>query len=182
MLASIAVGSVFLLLSNLIIPLESMAAVIRNITPYNPYVIASEVLRKLIIFKLAWADVSFQIGFLAVVSIIIFGAMVVIQRLSKVRYFTKMPHVKELLKETGKQKDIPSFKLKNGVLLTSLEDLARELETMEDEVFETHVNKKRNDLYIWIKDGVEDKDLAEKIKGKSEREAFRTALLAGMQK
>lgn len=182
MVASIAVGSIFLLLSNLIIPLESMAKVIQNFTPLNPYVVSSEVLRKLIIFKLEWTDLMPAFLFLAVLSAVIFVAMVIIQRLSKVRYFTKMPHVKEKPRDQNVARDIPSFKLANNVLLTSLEDLIRELETMDDEVFFVHVNKRKNDFYTWIKDGIEDKELAEKIKGKTEKDELRKVLLKELEK
>lgn len=49
-LASISAGSIFLFLSDLILPLESMPAYILKIARFNPFVIGQNILRKAIIF------------------------------------------------------------------------------------------------------------------------------------
>ncbi len=58
MLAAIALGSMFLFLSDIIIPLESMPAVIMNIAQFNPLVLASDLLRRTILFDATFSEIS----------------------------------------------------------------------------------------------------------------------------
>jgi len=50
-LASISLGSVFLFLSDVILPLETMPVYIRNIARFNPFVIGETLLRKAVLFQ-----------------------------------------------------------------------------------------------------------------------------------
>ncbi len=50
-LASILISSVMMLFSSLIFPIQNMSRAMSQITSFNPFVISSEILRKLIIFK-----------------------------------------------------------------------------------------------------------------------------------
>ena len=56
-----------------------------------------------------------------------------------------------------------AFYLKNGKKLLNVEQLAKELKTMEHDVFYHHVTNDRNDFHNWIRDVVLDLELAEKI-------------------
>jgi hypothetical protein len=59
--------------------------------------------------------------------------------------------------------NIKCFYLCNGIELYSLEDLLRELKTMEDNVFYHHVNDDKNDFSAWILGEIKDKVLARQI-------------------
>jgi ABC-2 type transport system permease protein len=50
-LAGVSISAIFIFLSNLIIPIESMPLIISKITNLNPFVIISETLRKVLIFN-----------------------------------------------------------------------------------------------------------------------------------
>ena len=50
-LATISSGSIFLFISSVIIPLESMPPIVRNIAAFNPFVICERVLREVILFN-----------------------------------------------------------------------------------------------------------------------------------
>lgn len=73
--------------------------------------------------------------------------------------------------------DVPeryAFHLKNGKKILNVQQLAKELEKMENEIFYHHVTPERNDFHNWIRDIVLDIDLAEKIlNAKTPKDAHR---------
>ena len=60
-MGSVILGSIFLFLSNLVIPLESFASWLVNIIKYNPYVLASELLRKSLLFEVSIKESFFTL-------------------------------------------------------------------------------------------------------------------------
>ncbi|MEM4265543.1 MAG: ABC transporter permease [Candidatus Woesearchaeota archaeon] len=57
MLAAMALGSIFLFISDIIIPIESMPAVVMQIAEYNPLVIGINLLRRTIVFNASFAEI-----------------------------------------------------------------------------------------------------------------------------
>ena len=68
------------------------------------------------------------------------------------------------------------FKLSNGHVLRSIQDLVGELKVMSDEVFLHHVTDERNDFENWIRHVFNARDLADKVSGLSSREEFLNVL------
>ena len=74
---SIALASVFLFLSNLILPLETLSQQLQRITSYNPFVLTSEALRKALLFQASYQQlekelvllVSYGVGMLIILLI-----------------------------------------------------------------------------------------------------------------
>jgi hypothetical protein len=179
-MAGITVGSVLLFLSNLILPLESLSPVIQQIARYNPYVICSELLKKLTIFGASLKDVYIEFLIIAVYIVVLFALVMLIEKASKIQFISKKPITKQL----GRHKDQSIekyFKLKNGVLLMSEKDLLEELVTMTDKEFEQYVNKKHNDFAAWLE--MNNKaDLAAKISESMTRKDMMAGLGAGEDK
>ncbi len=147
-MASISIGSVFLFLSNLILPLETMAPYIQEAAKYNPYVMASELLKRLTVFESSWNDVYMEFILLGAYIVVLFILVLLIQKASKVQFISKKPIAKQLV---HKEPTIDKyFKLKNGVLLMSEKDLLEELEKMTDKEFEEYVGKRHNDFASWF--------------------------------
>ncbi|MBW2965514.1 ABC transporter permease, partial [Candidatus Woesearchaeota archaeon] len=71
-LASISLGSVFLFLSDVILPLESMPDYIRNIAQFNPFVIGENLLRKSILFQAKFTALANDFYLLFYYSLILF--------------------------------------------------------------------------------------------------------------
>lgn len=71
-LAAISIGSLFLLLSNLIIPLESVPELFREILSYNPFVISESMLRKVIVYYQPLEAIQLQVTYLLSISIVTF--------------------------------------------------------------------------------------------------------------
>ena len=98
-IASISIASLFLMLSNLILPLESMPETVIKIAQFNPFVIASELLKKAILFNTTIGDVYIDLIMLVVYCVVIFGALILVQQISKFRFFRGTRHKKEVVEE-----------------------------------------------------------------------------------
>jgi hypothetical protein len=62
-----------------------------------------------------------------------------------------------------------AFWFSNGVIVRSLRELAKALETLDNDVFHYHVNNDKNDIYNWVVDVFGDDVLAEKIRDETNR-------------
>ncbi|MGV8172193.1 MAG: ABC transporter permease, partial [Candidatus Woesearchaeota archaeon] len=179
-MASISFGSAFIFLSNLILPLENMSPVLQQISRYNPYVICSELLKKLTLFESTFREVYREFILIGVYIIILFILTMIIEKASKIQFISKKPITKQL----AKRKDQPIekyFKLRNGVLLMSEKDLLEELTTMNDKEFEQYVNKKHNDFESWLTMNNK-QELADKVGKCGTRKEMMAALGASKDK
>ncbi len=74
-LGSISLGSLFLFVSGVILPLETMSTSFRNVTAFNPFVLAEKLVRDLFIFgtpiSAVWIDLLMLLGYAVVMFLII---------------------------------------------------------------------------------------------------------------
>jgi hypothetical protein len=70
---------------------------------------------------------------------------------------------KEAYKILGRVPASKSFWLCINMELRSLPQLSLALESIDDDVFRYHVNKDKNDFECWIRDVLQDKELAREI-------------------
>ncbi len=74
-LASISLGSVLLFISGVILPLEGISTTLRNITFFNPFVIAEKLIHETFLFKApigdVWIDLMILIGYAVVLFLIV---------------------------------------------------------------------------------------------------------------
>ena len=82
-LAAISIGSIFLFLSNTILPLESMPAQIGQIAQFNPFVIGDSLLRKALLFNAGFKSLLFQICLLLIYSAVLFAGIWIAHVISK---------------------------------------------------------------------------------------------------
>ncbi len=77
-LASISLGSLMLFLSGVIIPLENVSVVLRNIAIFNPFVIAEKLVREVFIFNASletiWVDLLILVGYTVILFLVILMA------------------------------------------------------------------------------------------------------------
>ena len=147
-MASISVGSVFLFLSNLILPLETMSQVIQNVSRFNPYVMCSELLKKLTLFGSQWNEVSLDFALIAAYIVVAFVLVLLIEKGSKIQYISKKPIVKQIIKKDHIVDKY--FKMKSGVLIRDEKELLSELKKMSDVSYQDYVTTKKNDFESWL--------------------------------
>lgn len=80
------------------------------------------------------------------------------------KFKTKMPENKR-------------FVLSNGKVICSVKELALEMENIEEDVFYYHVNEDKNDFVNWLRDVIEEPDLAQRLKGAKSKGEFQIKLL-----
>ena len=147
-MASISLGSVFLFLSNLILPLETMSDFIQQAAKFNPYVMASELLKKLTLFGSTWKDTYMEFALILVYIVVAFVLTLIIEKMSKIQYISKKPISKQFIKKD----DIIDkyFKLKSGILIRDEKELLSELNKMSDMTYQEYVDNKKNDFESWL--------------------------------
>ncbi len=96
-LASISVGSIFLFISGVILPLEGISATLRAITSYNPFVIAEKLIREVFIFGTSLSDLWLDLTLLVGYAIVLFLIILVVESILHqhlVHRFLKQHHLK----------------------------------------------------------------------------------------
>lgn len=96
-LASISVGSIFLFISGVILPLEGISSTLRTITSYNPFVIAEKLIREVFIFGTSLSDLWLDLTLLVGYAIVLFLIILVVESILHqhlVHRFLKQHHLK----------------------------------------------------------------------------------------
>jgi Na+-transporting methylmalonyl-CoA/oxaloacetate decarboxylase gamma subunit len=149
-MASISVGSILLFLSNLVLPLESMSGAVQQIAKYNPYVVASELLKKVTLFSSEWNTIKTDFIIMSIFMVVLFVVALIVQKMSKIQYISRKPISKQIVKRKKEEIIDKYFKLKTGVLLRNEKELLQELKTMSDLTFSEYVDKTKNDFEGWL--------------------------------
>lgn len=101
-LASISLGSIFLFMSGVIIPLESVSPLVKDFVSFNPFVIAEKIIREIFLFStplnLIWGDLAILIGYAVALFILIAMAESTLHR-HLVHRFMRHHHIKHRQKE-----------------------------------------------------------------------------------
>ncbi len=101
MLAAMAVGSIMLFISDIIIPLESMPAVVMSVAQYNPLVIGSDLLRRTMLFNASfseiWTSLLVLFVFTAVGMLLVLAVYYGVKKNKFLKYLAKFAPKKEPL-------------------------------------------------------------------------------------
>ncbi len=89
MLGAIAVGSIFLIFSNTILPIESIPATLRQIFQFNPFILSEGILKKVIIFKVGLGSLTTDLYLLLGYIVVLFVLLVVIEKITQKTYLLK---------------------------------------------------------------------------------------------
>jgi ABC-2 type transport system permease protein len=101
-LAAISLGSVFLFLSDVILPLESMPDYIRDIAQFNPFVIGENLLRKAVLFQANFSVLANEFYMLLAYSAVLFIFIWISQRIVRRHLVHKLIYLKR--KKSAKTK------------------------------------------------------------------------------
>ena len=107
-LASISLGALFLLVSGVILPLESMPSYIRNITSFNPFVLGEKLIREVFLFNSPFLPMINDFLILLGYVIVLFIIILIIDALGSKHFVTKMlyKHHKHLREKKEKAKKL----------------------------------------------------------------------------
>ncbi len=78
-LASISLGSIFLFISGVIIPLEGISPALREIVSFNPFVLSEQLIREVLLFGNSLADAGVDLAILIGYGIVLFLVILVIE-------------------------------------------------------------------------------------------------------
>jgi len=103
-LAAISIASLLLLLSDLIIPLETMPKGIANIAQYSPFIISESILKKLIIFQSSFSLYATDFWLILTYTLLCFGILVIIRKVTKQNFIIEVSHRIRRLKALSQRK------------------------------------------------------------------------------
>ncbi len=167
MIASLSLGSVLLFISNLVLPLEAMNWVVGIVSPYNPYVVLSELLKQSMLFELGFAYVPGKVGLLVLATLVLFLLILAIQKSFKASYFQRRS--KDLAAEAFTPGAARNSKplLLGGREVKDLFDLLEVLDAMTRADFEAVVTGAENPIATWVKRELREKRLGRKLSTRS---------------
>lgn len=144
-MTTITLSTIFLFLSNIVFPLETISPILSEIAKYNPFVITSEVLRKSILFNITFEVIFIELSILLGYSVLFFILIIIFQKLSKINYLKKIPKVKSKINKLS----IESIILIDEKI-TNKKDLIRKLNEISDEDYIAFVrnNKKQFNEFL----------------------------------
>ncbi|MEM0230941.1 MAG: ABC transporter permease [Candidatus Woesearchaeota archaeon] len=165
-LGAISVASIFLLLSSVVLPLESMPSYVMRIASYNPFILSETLLRRLIIFETPISTIGGEA--LIILAYIAFLVLIIeLVTILRRRRFLKEPQKPHNLKiePNASEDDSASSnpELNSSVLsATTLSDMIRLLERMDSAEFARHNSKEFAD---WARLNLHDEELANRLSG-----------------
>jgi len=161
-IASISLGSLFLFLSNIILPIETFSQSIRELLIANPFVLCAELFKKSMLFSAQFPDLKKELILLSSYVIISCILVLVFQKLSFNRLFKGLTN-RKILKRPHITKD-NYLRMPDGTMLKNLSDLKHSLKNMKEDTFKIYVNKRNNEFSLWVKDVFKNRKLAREIK------------------
>lgn len=89
-LVTISLGSIFLFLSDIILPIESMPLFFQQIVMFNPFLVSEQLLKKIMLFKVSFTTLLPDIMYLAALSVVIFIVILLNEKLIKRHFLTRI--------------------------------------------------------------------------------------------
>ncbi|MBN1175291.1 ABC transporter permease [Candidatus Woesearchaeota archaeon] len=163
-MTSISIGALLLMLSNFVLPVESIVPGLRFIAEYNPYVLASETFRRATIFSMPLNEMLFEIGVLFAFTVVIFILIVIFQKLAKARYFNKNQHAKAKKIEEKK-----GLWIKNVLVNNELEFI-EEVNKLSKEGYHQFIRKNSIKVGKFIKKELNKPQIAKRVRKLSQKE------------
>ena len=154
---SISVGAVFLFISNMVLPLESISPYLKNVANFNPYVLTSEMLRKSILFGANFSSMFNDLMVLLSYTVIIAMSIIIIQGIAKNSFFKNIPHIK-----SKKKIESDVFTIK-GVVIESEKELVEAVHKLNKEEFVLLIQKSKL-AKEFIKETINHTDIAKELK------------------
>ncbi len=108
-LASISLGSVLLFLSGVILPIETISPLLREITAFSPFVLSEKIIREIFIFRAPLSNSSVDLLILAGYAVVLFLVILIIESVLHqhlVHKFMKQHHKQHRLNDAQNKNDV----------------------------------------------------------------------------
>jgi len=164
-MASISLGSIFIFLSNLVLPLETLGSNLQSVSMFNPYVLTSEAMRRALLFGTTFKELTPEFVTLAACSAIILVLIVIVKDIVKSRYRFHLAFSrghKHLQHPSDMYLHVGSHQIKN------LQEFHDWLVSVDDRTFKEHLQWKETRKWLSHK-----KSLRVKLAGKSRRQMIK---------
>ncbi|MBU0456803.1 MAG: ABC transporter permease [Nanoarchaeota archaeon] len=161
-IASISIGSISLFLSNLILPIESFPGYVKEILLYNPFMLCSELFKKSMLFSSSFKDIGSGLIILSGYIILACILVTIFHEISLNKLFSVITNTKILRRSHFTEEN--SLRLRDGTLIKNKTGLLHTLKEMKDDEFKRFVNKRNNEIALWINDAFKERKLARSIK------------------
>jgi ABC-2 type transport system permease protein len=99
MLAAVSIGTLFLLTSGIIFPIESMPSYIVEIVKFNPVVLSADMFKQSLLFSSDFASVKDSFAYLFMFSIILLAVIFLARKSERIIYMLKKPNRIKLKKQ-----------------------------------------------------------------------------------
>ncbi len=198
-LVSIALGSIFLFISDFIQPLENLAAdKAELIRTFNPFVISTDILKKSILYpdKFDFAQISDEVYLMLGYALLFFALMVLVHKLHKKYFmliFSGYITRKEMKKRMKKIDDHELLLISRNVAkenyfrtldnktITNLPMLIEEIEKIDDKTLAHYVKGDENKFADWIMTALKNDKLARKVKNARSKKKLLKILKKGQK-
>jgi len=167
-IASISVGTLFLFLSNVVLPVESFPTVIRKIISSTPYMLSAEIIKESVLFNVSFRDLAGELLLLSSYVVVVAVLVLVFHKLSSARFFEGSADRKTLRKPHVMKDN--SFRFDDGSIARNKKELLGILKRTSDEDFHNYADRKNNEIALWLRDTFKDKKTARKVKKAKSRE------------
>lgn len=161
MMGAISISTIFLLLSDLIVPMENMPLYLQKFAHYNPFVICSEVLKKMLIFSAKITTLKDDMILLGSIILGIFILIVIVEKLAKVTFFNRFALYRK--KNIERPENIKEIFRVNGELITNQKELYMFIKQMKRREFKSLVYRRTNRVADFAAEVLNDKELCEKV-------------------
>ncbi|MBU0756982.1 MAG: ABC transporter permease [Nanoarchaeota archaeon] len=143
-IASLSVGSAFLFTSGVIFPLESIPSYILDKLKFNPFLLGTDIFKKILLFNVGFDEVRSSLLILIGYSVIFIILIILVQRISKIKFLTNIPTKKQMQKEI-----IFEYFQMEDVPITALPQFIVHIKAMSETEFEKVLHDKA--IRLWAK-------------------------------
>jgi hypothetical protein len=175
MLASVSLGTLFLLTSGIIFPLESMPSYLIDKAKFSPMVMSSEMFKKAILFGGNFSSVKQPFFYLTVFSLVLLGIIFLIKKVGILKIILKKPNKSKIKKDWLKNQ----FKFGDRNAKT-LPEFIVSLQNMSSETF--HDLLKQNAIANWLSLIYKNRYLAKKIEDLKTKQQIVDVLVEELKK
>jgi len=162
-MSTIAIGSILIFFSNLILPLETLSPIIQKISLFNPYVIASEGIRKATLFGLGFNSLYKDMIIIFAYSIILLILTVVVKKVRSSKYLEGFHH--RFHKGKINVPEDHYLLLYDGkITIKNIQDLIDALKKLSDKKYQKLITPK-NVFSNWLSRSLKARFLSFRIRG-----------------